>query len=231
MAKAKKVKLFFPKLFTEHSEVVFDQSELKAMTKITCKPCWELKYCPYGPLVEGFPLPSIPRHRAVEHNEYLKKCLKERKFGDGKPLDKMRKKYFSEEVKNFKKDDYPEKVDKELIYMSCSYFGHLCPVFFSAEPFTETEEFRSQSRTIPRPVLIRVVRRDDSMCQECGNKLLDKDIEIDHIIPWSKGGTTTENNLRVICSDCNKKKSDNSDAFLNERSKFKSRKKYYDKEN
>jgi hypothetical protein len=20
-----------------------------------CKPCWELKYCPYGPLVEFFP--------------------------------------------------------------------------------------------------------------------------------------------------------------------------------
>jgi hypothetical protein len=23
-----------------------------------CKPCWELRYCPYGPLVEYFPLPS-----------------------------------------------------------------------------------------------------------------------------------------------------------------------------
>ena len=27
-----------------------------------CKPCWELKYCPYGPLVEFFPfiLPDMP---------------------------------------------------------------------------------------------------------------------------------------------------------------------------
>jgi hypothetical protein len=24
--------------------------------KAVCKPCWELKYCPYGPLVEDFPL-------------------------------------------------------------------------------------------------------------------------------------------------------------------------------
>jgi hypothetical protein len=23
---------------------------------VVCKPCWELKYCPYGPLVEYFPL-------------------------------------------------------------------------------------------------------------------------------------------------------------------------------
>ncbi len=26
--------------------------------KAVCKPCWELKYCPYGPLVEDFPLPD-----------------------------------------------------------------------------------------------------------------------------------------------------------------------------
>ena len=24
--------------------------------KAVCKPCWEIKYCPYGPLVEHFPL-------------------------------------------------------------------------------------------------------------------------------------------------------------------------------
>lgn len=28
--------------------------------KAVCKPCWEIKYCPYGPLVEGFPLKRIP---------------------------------------------------------------------------------------------------------------------------------------------------------------------------
>ncbi len=27
-----------------------------ARTKHICKPCWELKYCPYGPLVEKFPI-------------------------------------------------------------------------------------------------------------------------------------------------------------------------------
>ncbi len=24
--------------------------------KTVCKPCWEIKYCPYGPLVEEFPI-------------------------------------------------------------------------------------------------------------------------------------------------------------------------------
>ncbi len=37
--------------------------------KAVCKPCWEIKYCPYGPLVEEFPLGSAvrgkSRHRTV----------------------------------------------------------------------------------------------------------------------------------------------------------------------
>lgn len=32
--------------------------------KAVCKPCWELKYCPYGPLVEKFPLPEPRTHRS-----------------------------------------------------------------------------------------------------------------------------------------------------------------------
>ena len=31
-----------------------------------CKPCWELKYCPYGPLVEEFPLPEVDTHRSCK---------------------------------------------------------------------------------------------------------------------------------------------------------------------
>jgi hypothetical protein len=32
--------------------------------------------------------------------------------------------------------------------LSCTIFGHICPVFFSAEPFTETQEGRNITRTI-----------------------------------------------------------------------------------
>jgi hypothetical protein len=34
------------------------QKKKPRLEHIVCKPCWELKYCPYGPLVEFFPLPS-----------------------------------------------------------------------------------------------------------------------------------------------------------------------------
>ena len=36
----------------------------KKFPYIVCKPCWELKYCPYGPLVEQFPL--FPEMQEIE---------------------------------------------------------------------------------------------------------------------------------------------------------------------
>jgi len=32
--------------------------------KAVCRPCWEIKYSPYGPLVEEFPLPEQPDDRS-----------------------------------------------------------------------------------------------------------------------------------------------------------------------
>jgi 5-methylcytosine-specific restriction endonuclease McrA len=28
-------------------------------------------------------------------------------------------------------------------------------------------------------------------------------LHVDHIVPWSKGGETTEDNLRTLCEVCN----------------------------
>ena len=118
-----------------------------------CKPCWELKYCPYGPLVEEFPLPETDTHR------------------------------------------------------SCRIFGHECPVFSVAEPLTETKELRNIRRHIPRPIQFKVLKRENQVCRSCGMPVADNDIHFDHIIPWSKGGPTEENNIQLLCGTCNRKKS------------------------
>ncbi|MCC6294516.1 MAG: HNH endonuclease [Bryobacterales bacterium] len=33
-------------------------------------------------------------------------------------------------------------------------------------------------------------------------------LEVDHILPWSKGGKSTIDNLQTLCSACNEGKSD-----------------------
>jgi hypothetical protein len=203
-----------------NQEVRFTENELKKIIKQICKPCWELKYCPYGPVVENYPLPNIPRKDAIDHNEYLKEIVKNKKFSDGKLIDKERLKLLKDEIDSFNSKDYPEKENKIVEYMSCSEFGHLCPAFFVSEGFTETKDLRSKSRNIPRDILIRVIRRDNSMCQKCSKILLDRDIEIDHIIPWSRGGSTTESNLQVLCFDCNRSKSNKLDDIFHKNARY-----------
>jgi len=171
-----------------------------------CKPCWELKYCPYGPVVEDFPIFPPTRNEAIEHNNYLRNCLKTGKLDNGEKLDAIRRKWFKKEVADFNPDDYPDSVPKILLEASCRVFGHVCPVFLVAEPLTETRERRRHTRSIPRDVMLKVVRRDGQICQKCNNPVPDNEMEFDHIIPFSKGGKSTMENLRLIHKSCNRGK-------------------------
>jgi hypothetical protein len=180
----------------------------RSASRTVCKPCWELRYCPYGPLVEQFPLLPPTRSQAVEHNDYLRNCLKSGEFGDAKPLDAERRKSFESQVSRFNPKEYPDKIPDDVAAMSCSVFGHICPVVFVNEGFTETSEFRRSGRYIPFKTKVRVVRRDNYTCQHCGKHLLDNEVEFDHRIPLSRGGSSDEYNLRLTCHDCNHDKSD-----------------------
>ncbi len=180
----------------------------KQSSTVVCKPCWELRYCPYGPLVEQFPLLPPTRREALDHHEYLIRCLDTETLGDGEPLDPKRRAFFKKEVRDFRPADYPEEIPEEIAAMQCNVFGHICPVVFSAEGFTETSEGRRRGRYIPFRTKVRVVRRDNYTCQHCGKHLQDYEVEFDHIIPLSKGGSSDEHNIRLTCHDCNQDKSD-----------------------
>lgn len=190
----------------EPNEEVFTIWKLAA-TRV-CKPCWELKYCPYGPLVEDSPLLPPTRARAVEHNEYLKECLRTEVLASGEPLDDARRRLFEAEIVEFNPEDYPEEIPKEIDEMKCTVFGHICPVVYVAEGLTETAEPRRRGRYIPFKIKMRVVRRDNYTCQGCGEHLLDNEVEFDHIIPVSKGGSSEEHNIRLTCFECNRDKHD-----------------------
>jgi len=55
-------------------------------------------------------------------------------------------------------------------------------------------------------VKMYVWKRDGGGCVECGSKI---NLEFDHIIPVSMGGSNTARNIQLLCEECNRKKGGN----------------------
>lgn len=84
-----------------------------------------------------------------------------------------------------------------------------------------SEKLHSISQSFPMPSVIRlhkyvyvpykgmmlsrqnIFKRDSSMCQYCGST---NHLTLDHVIPKSRGGRTTWDNLVTACQSCNAKK-------------------------
>ena len=67
-------------------------------------------------------------------------------------------------------------------------------------------------RVIPRDVRVAVIVRDGGKCQLKipGICLVDSEIEPDHKVPWTWGGSSKDiNNLWCACHPCNARKSNN----------------------
>jgi 5-methylcytosine-specific restriction endonuclease McrA len=56
---------------------------------------------------------------------------------------------------------------------------------------------------IPLNLRRSVIERDGYHCVYCDEDLTNSEIHLDHIIPESRGGTTTYENLQVTCRKCN----------------------------
>ena len=53
---------------------------------------------------------------------------------------------------------------------------------------------------------INIVWRDNNQCQYCGNYFSTDKLTMDHVIPKSRGGKNTWENLVAACKKCNQKK-------------------------
>ena len=67
---------------------------------------------------------------------------------------------------------------------------------------------REKRKPIPPELRHKILVRDGYRCRECGKSKDETSLEIDHIHPLSKGGLTTEDNLWVLCRQCNQAKKD-----------------------
>ncbi len=88
--------------------------------------------------------------------------------------------------------------------------------------------YKGAHRTdIPRRTdLGRVIRYNDvenkhrlygeqgGCCMGCGEHFRDRNLEVDHIVPRSKGGTDHIDNLQLLCGQCNRVKGDRGMEYL-----------------
>jgi hypothetical protein len=61
-------------------------------------------------------------------------------------------------------------------------------------------------RNVTKRLRYLVIERDNYKCRACGRSPATErgvKLQIDHIIPWSKGGDTVIDNLQTLCSECN----------------------------
>lgn len=100
-------------------------------------------------------------------------------------------KKLEEQISELMKDEYEEITSKKGIY---EY------VLSGDDRFLSIRAFRdSEKRT--------VYERQNGICPKCGKHFDIKDMEADHITPYSKGGHTTIENCQMLCRDCNRRKS------------------------
>jgi hypothetical protein len=176
-----------------------------------CKPCWELKYCPYGPYVEHFPLHST-KNDAKNVRRAYERQLARFAAGEFKTEDDIL--FAVRHLDYLWPENWEVLEDYDTRDIGCRVFGHVCPVFLICEGFTETKEGRRIGRHIPSDIMLKVVRRDGQICQICNKPVPDAQVEFDHIIPFSRGGPLTADNFRLTCRPCNRKKRDSLEELL-----------------
>ena len=65
---------------------------------------------------------------------------------------------------------------------------------------SEANGIEGKRKPIPIKLRAEVFRRDNHLCLRCGAK---HGLSIDHIVPVSKGGQNTIDNLQTLCMPCN----------------------------
>jgi 5-methylcytosine-specific restriction endonuclease McrA len=100
--------------------------------------------------------------------------------------------------------------------------------------YSKDRTIQGVSRAWPMPSVVRVLHnfkrdrirvkfsrlniytRDGSKCQFCGTRFESEELTFDHVIPRSRGGKTTWENIVTACVPCNKQKSNRLPAEVKE---------------
>jgi hypothetical protein len=99
---------------------------------------------------------------------------------------------------NHKKKEYKQLITKiKLISTMKKFYLILSLILFSFGSF-------AQSRYISETTKKIVFTRDAGICQCCSSS---ENLEFDHIMPYSCGGSSDVSNIQLLCLKCNRSKS------------------------
>jgi len=82
-------------------------------------------------------------------------------------------------------------------------------IFYLNDSIKYKNSIKGQRALMTTSLREKIKKRDNYTCQKCNLSIFDERnllLEIDHIIPLSKGGTTIEDNLQTLCWKCNRTK-------------------------
>jgi len=87
------------------------------------------------------------------------------------------------------------KAIRNLLRQACQPQGANLP--------TQSIEKDESSPPIPASIRPLVLQRDQQRCVLCGRSSREIPLEVNYIIPFSKGGSHELDNLQTLCKDCN----------------------------
>ena len=87
------------------------------------------------------------------------------------------------------------------------YSHQACALFYFPSVVVLKRYIRKGGIQVP-PSRNTVFFRDNYHCQYCGNKFMKHQLTLDHVVPKSRMGPKTWNNLVACCVPCNQKKGD-----------------------
>ena len=111
---------------------------------------------------------------------------------------------------NYIRESYRINVLEKTIFFNFENFNYLFRRLREINFSTTLEKYHSvnQRKLMTKKLREKIMVRDNYTCQICGVYMPDeRGLEIDHIVPVSKGGKTIPDNLQVLCSECNRRKS------------------------
>lgn len=102
-----------------------------------------------------------------------------------------------------------------LIQIQVNYNKEIKEIYENERILEETRQVKREQNTqrvrnVSLSTRTKVLERDNYTCQMCGRNFKEDGVklEVDHILPVSKGGSDNISNLQTLCFECNRGKSD-----------------------